>query len=87
MGSLCLVRVGTIMTNRSSHIPIRMEIEAMTVPEIVRVFLKLRMGRGMTKQKRNGPEVGAKLPCQLGPEDGHVNRLIAIKDGDDTLRR
>jgi hypothetical protein len=29
------------------------EIEAMRVPRGVRVLLKMRMGRGMMKQKRN----------------------------------
>jgi hypothetical protein len=39
------------MTNRSSHIPMTTEMEAIRVPKGVRVLLKLRMGMGMTKQK------------------------------------
>jgi hypothetical protein len=51
MGILCLVNVGTMITNRSNHIPRTIEIEAMTVPGMVRNFLMARMGKGMTKHK------------------------------------
>jgi hypothetical protein len=45
-----------MMTNLSNHIPMTTEIEAINVPFGVRVFLKLRRGKGMTKQKRNIPQ-------------------------------
>jgi len=53
IGSLGLVSVGTTITNRSSHMPIITEMEAINVPKGVRVLLKLSIGRGITKQKRN----------------------------------
>ncbi len=56
LGTLGLVKVGTTMTNLSNHIPMTTEIEAIKVPFGVRVFLKLRRGKGMTKQKRNIPQ-------------------------------
>jgi len=62
IGSLGLVSVGTTITKRSSHIPITMEIEAIKVPRGVRVFFKLRMGKGITKQKRNIPQKWGRIP-------------------------
>src|SRR5512139_1195489 len=64
--SRCLVKVGTMMVKRSSHMPIWMEIEARNIPLMVFVFLKLRMGRGMTKQNRiMAQNSGANLPVNL----------------------
>ena len=41
-----------IMRNRSNHIPINTEMEAIDVPKMVRDRFIARMGKGMTKQKR-----------------------------------
>ena len=72
-----------MMTNRSSHIPKMIEIEATTVPRIVRnSFHCKNRQRDDETQDEVEPEQGSKFPGQLRPEDGHVNRLITIKDGD-----
>jgi hypothetical protein len=41
-----------MMRKRSNHIPIRIEIEAIDVPKMLRVRLIARIGKGMTKQNR-----------------------------------
>src|SRR5512146_2079932 len=45
--------VGTTMVYRSSHMPIITEIDAITVPFTVRVFLRARMENGTMKQVTN----------------------------------
>ena len=54
--SLGMVKVGTTITNLSSHMPIITDKEAIKVPKGVRVFLKLRIGSGITKQNKNIPQ-------------------------------
>ncbi len=44
---------GTTIMNRSIYIPMFTEIEAMTVPRMVRVFLLERIATGMMKQVAN----------------------------------
>ncbi len=46
--------------------PMIMDMEAIRVPKGVRVFRRLRMGSGMTKQNKNIPQkYGANLPINF----------------------
>ena len=70
------------MTNRSSHIPVRTETDAITEPVMVRVFLNARIPMGMKKQQStHRPKIGCEGARETTVEDRHLRVLVAVPCG------